>query len=319
MEMAFLMRECDRRLQQAPEDFASLLRQLPWQTPSHVVGLQGPASRARLLQSARFPDKSYKGKAAHLMQLLPMIACLVELLDEEDQMAGPLASYECLLEIHRELSRLKRLGQISDTSKLQQLQRQHHDLCLTTYGKGILKPKHHWRHHAAKQIEEWGAYMDTSAFEAKHQAYKQTANKNFDVLVSSPAWSKAILDRMLCSCVDQMKVHFERRALLGRGKETTILWGQQKLRAFKQVQWEGLTWKAGDFQLEPFPGKVMHCCLSSTDIPFLLLQEHTVASKSRFSMVFRATGRVRKLQDMLRSKLASWWLIEETGLVRALR
>eukprot|EP00439_Symbiodinium_sp_Y106_P067278 s1728_g11.t1 len=256
VEMAFLMRECDRRLQQAPEDFASLLRQLPWQTPSHVVGLQGPASRARLLQSARFPDKSYKGKAAHLMQLLPMIACLVELLDEEDQMAGPLASYECLLEIHRELSRLKRLGQISDTSKLQQLQRQHHDLCLTTYGKGILKPKHHWRHHAAKQIEEWGAYMDTSAFEAKHQAYKQTANKNFDVLVSSPAWSKAILDRMLCSCVDQMKVHFERRALLGRGKETTILWGQQKLRAFKQVQWEGLTWKAGDFQLEPFPGKV---------------------------------------------------------------
>ena len=228
MEMAFLMRECDRRLQQAPEDFASLLRQLPWQTPSHVVGLQGPASRARLLQSARFPDKSYKGKAAHLMQLLPMIACLVELLDEEDQMAGPLASYECLLEIHRELSRLKRLGQISDTSKLQQLQRQHHDLCLTTYGKGILKPKHHWRHHAAKQIEEWGAYMDTSAFEAKHQAYKQTANKNFDVLVSSPAWSKAILDRMLCSCVDQMKVHFERRALLGRGKETTISSGASR-------------------------------------------------------------------------------------------
>ena len=98
-----------------------------------------------------------------------------------------------------------------------------------------------------------------------------------------------------------------------------ILWGQQKLRAFKQVQWEGLTWKAGDFQLEPFPGKIMHCCLSSTDIPFLLLQEYTIASKSRFSMVFRATGRVRKLQDMLRSKLASWWLIEETGLVRALR
>ena len=311
------MQECQSRLKHAPEDFASLLRQLPWQTPSHVVGLQGPASRARLLQSARF-EKSYKGKAADLMQLLPMIACLVELVDVDDRMAGPLASYAALLEIHRELSRLKRLGQISDTSRLQRLQREHHDLCLAAYGQGILKPKHHWRHHAAKQIQDWGAYMDTSAFEAKHQMYKGVANKNFDVLVSSPAWSKAILDRMLCSCINQMKVHFERRALLGRGKETTILWGQQKLRAFKQVQWEGFTWKPGDFQLEPFPGKVLHCCLSSTERPFLLLQEYTIASKSRFSMVFRAAQRVRNLQDVLRSKLASWWLLEETGLVRAL-
>ncbi|CAE7337269.1 unnamed protein product [Symbiodinium sp. CCMP2592] len=319
VEMAAIIHEAERVLQLSADSLASLLEELPWQVPSHVLGLSGPRSRARLLQSARLPAKSYKGKAAHVMQLLPMIPALLELLDDCEGLLKPLASFEALLKIHWELSNLKRLETIPDTARLQQLQLEHHGLCIAAYGEGIMKPKHHWRHHAAKQIEAWGAYIDTSAPEAKHQVYKGVANKNLDLLVSSPKWSKAVLSRMLCSCFEQLQTHFDSRAKVCCGKEKKVQWGQQTLRTFQAVQWKGLHWKPGDFQLEPFPGMVVRCCVSSAEKPFLLLREYVMEQKTRFSQVFRSTARVRQLHDICRSKLASWWLIEDDGLLRALR
>ncbi|CAE7861835.1 unnamed protein product [Symbiodinium necroappetens] len=319
VEIAAILHEAERVLQQPADSLASLLEELPWQVPSHVLGLSGPRSRARLLHAARLPEKSYKGKATHVMQLLPLIPALLELLDDCDELAKPLASFEALQKIHLEINNLKRQEAISDTTRLQQLQREHHGLVLAAYGDGILKPKHHWRHHAATQLEAWGAYIDTSACEAKHQVYKNVANKNLDVWVCGPRWSKAVLDRMFCSCFQQLQLHFDRRAQICRGKEQKVQWGQQTLRTFKEVQWQGLHWKPGDFQLEPFPGMVARCCVSSADKPFLLLQEYIMEHKTRFSAVFRNTGRVRLLQAIGRSKLASWWLIEDNGLLRALR
>ena len=318
MEMAKIVHLALHHLEQSTDSLAALL-ELPWKVPSHVLGLSSPRSRRRLLETARLPDKSYKGKAAHVKQLLPMVPCLLELLDEDNQLAMPLASFEALLKIHLELSNLKRQEAVSDTTRLQQLQREHHGLCLAAYGEEIMKPKHHWRHHAAKQIEAWGAYIDTSASEAQHQVYKGVANKNLDAHVSSPSWSKAVLDRMFCSCFEQLQTHFDSRAQICSGKEQKVMWGRQTLRTFREVQWNGLRWKPGDFQLEPFPGMVARCCVSSADKPFLLLEEYVMEQKARFSAVFRSTGRVRNLQDISRSKLASWWLIEENGLLRALR
>ena len=179
VEMAKIVHLAVHRLEQSTDSLAALL-ELPWKVPSHVLGLSSPRSKRRLLETARLPDKSYKGKAAHMKQLLPMVPCLLELLDEDSQLAMPLASFEALLKIHLELSNLKRQEAVSDTTRLQQLQREHHGLCLAAYGEEIMKPKHHWRHHAAKQIEAWGAYIDTSASEAQHQVYKGVANKNFD-------------------------------------------------------------------------------------------------------------------------------------------
>ena len=319
LEISAILRAAETCLQQGPEDFASLLRELPWQVPGHVLGLQGPAARARLLHSSRFPDKSYKGKAAHVMQLLPIIPCLCELLDEENKLQQYLSSFEALLETHRELRRLARQGGIMETSRLQDLQRRHQALFLAAYQDDLLKPKHHWRHHAAQQIAAWGAYIDTSACEAKHQVYKGAANKNMDVLVSSPDWSKAVLTRMLCTCFEQLETHFDNRARTSSGQERQFAWGQQTLRTFSQVQWQGLHWKKGDFQLAPFPGMVLHCCLNSGDKPFLLLEEYQLEEKQRFSGLFRATRRMRTLQDLPSSHLASWWLVEEAGLVRAVR
>ena len=204
MEMAKIVHLALHHLEQSTDSLAALL-ELPWKVPSHVLGLSSPRSRRRLLETARLPDKSYKGKAAHVKQLLPMVPCLLELLDEDNQLAMPLASFEALLKIHLELSNLKRQEAVSDTTRLQQLQREHHGLCLAAYGEEIMKPKHHWRHHAAKQIEAWGAYIDTSASEAQHQVYKGVANKNLDAHVSSPSWSKAVLDRMFCSCFEQLQ------------------------------------------------------------------------------------------------------------------
>ena len=133
-----------------------------------------------------------------------------------------------------------------------------------------------------KQIEAWGAYIDTSASEAQHQVYKGVANKNFDAYVSSPSWSKAVLDRMFCPCFEQLQTHFDSRAQICSGKEQKVMWGQQTLRTFKEVQWNGLRWKPGDFQLQPFPGMVARCCVSSADKPFLLLEEYVMEQKARF-------------------------------------
>ena len=62
VEMAKIVHLAVHRLEQSTDSLAALL-ELPWKVPSHVLGLSSPRSRRRLLETARLPDKSYKGKS----------------------------------------------------------------------------------------------------------------------------------------------------------------------------------------------------------------------------------------------------------------
>ena len=99
---------------------------MPGDFPGTSESFAGPANRARLFDSARFLELGYKSKASDLQQLLPLLGCLLEMLDTEKVLRAELCSYQKLFQIHKEVSRLKALDKIECTQALQRLQTEHH-------------------------------------------------------------------------------------------------------------------------------------------------------------------------------------------------
>ena len=316
LEVSYLVQRAAAALNVSHEDLAALLREHAWRVPGYIKNFAGPANRARLFDSSRFLELGYKSKASDLQQLLPLLGCLLEMLDKDKVLRAELCSYEKLFQIHKELSRLKALDKIECTQALQRLQTEHHLLCVQAYGSQILRPKHHWRFHAAEQIEQWEAYVDTAPCETKHQMYKGVANRNYDTLTHHRAWSEAVAMRMLISSHEQLRTFFAEQAHVFIGKPARCTYGGG-LR-YRAIKVHGRRWTQSDFLLEPVPGQILQCMKDSADRPFILLRQYRPATTAVFSTMFRRTSTVREVRDLRRVRTASWWLCENEDVVRAL-
>ncbi|CAE7827371.1 unnamed protein product [Symbiodinium sp. CCMP2592] len=316
LEVAYIVQRAAAALNVSNEDLADLLRDHAWRVPGHIKNFAGPANRARLFDSARFLDLAYKSKASDLQQLLPLLGCLLEMLDTDNVLQAELRSFHKLLQIRRELSRLQALDKVECTQTLTRLQTEHHLLCVQAYGQQILRPKHHWRFHAAEQIEKWEAYVDTAPCETKHQMYKGVADKNYDTMTHHRAWSEAVAMRMVISCHEQLRTFFAEQAQVFLGKPTRCTYGAGL--SYRAVRLHGRHWAQGDFLLEPVPGQIVRCLKDSADRPVLLVRQYRPVTTAVFSTVFRRTSTVRELHDLRHVRNASWWLCENEDVVRAL-
>ncbi|CAE7714438.1 unnamed protein product [Symbiodinium sp. CCMP2456] len=314
LEVSFIVQRAAAALNVSHEDLADLLREHAWRVPGHIKNFAGPANRARLFDSSRFMELGYKSKASDLQQLLPLLGCLLEMLDTENVLRPEMSSYHKLFQIQRELGRLKALDDVESTQSLQRLQSEHHVLCVQAYGEKILKPKHHWRFHAAEQVQNWQAYIDTGPCETKHQLYKAITERNYDAVTHHASWSEAIALRLLISSHEQVRTFYADQAEVFIGKPTRCTGPGLSYRA---VRLHGRHWTQGDFLLEPVPGQILRCLKDSADRPVLLLRQYRPATTAVFSTLFRRTSTVRHLHDLRRTRHASWWLCENEDVVRA--
>ena len=123
----------------AATHLAEALRDTNWQCPGHVTGLNTPSSRAKLLHSLRLTGKTYKGKATDVSKLLPLLACLLELLLDDGSLEAELRSLGALLQVRTEFSRLKMLKTVTCTQDLKRLQLQHREICPLKSGNKRIK------------------------------------------------------------------------------------------------------------------------------------------------------------------------------------
>jgi hypothetical protein len=107
--------------------------------------------------------------------LLPLLYFTLEqAMANQTLLEVEMKSLKCLLQIHLELSRLKRQKCNLDTEVLNALQQEHQQLYSEAYGDDRMKPKHHMRMHLPEQMKKSDLYIDCLPMEKNIRLTKVT-------------------------------------------------------------------------------------------------------------------------------------------------
>ena len=315
-EIALLMTRVKENMQIEPSDLAAMAKQSRWCRPAGVAS-KSPAWRAALFHPSRFGEGTYKGSATDCRALLPLLACFLEELGAarpQAQLQRELHSLGLLLQIRLQLAKLKAGHGSAGLSDLQRLQVAHQSAVANCY-KDAMRPKHHWRLHMPAQMTDVaGMWIDTEPAEKKHQSYKAVSNKNTDSCVGRQPFAKAVLSRMLFSCLDSLQSRHDALQMQIFGNPEPVLLLGHHLRKIKGFRLEGIRWSTNDFLVSPLCGFVEHCCLDKNDRPLLLVRKCTLQRKMLFSSLFTPGDEILAVTDFTQLRAATFWLSEADGL-----
>ena len=178
-ELCDFLDACAKKMgQQCMDDVREVLA-ANWEYPHarQHASICTPAARLRCFSDAKVDKESYKGNASQLLTVLPLVAFWAIMVAIPDGRALLEAeSFVKLCSLVAEWQKLKRKGAIHDASALMNAWSAHLESLVKAYGKGKVKPKHHYTSHLGEQ--EFA--VDCFTQERKGDVYKHSAAENMN-------------------------------------------------------------------------------------------------------------------------------------------
>jgi hypothetical protein len=200
-EIAMLHHAIQRKTPFKLEQFARLCLNAQWSGPRCCKHGYNSYMRG-LWNSKLFGENNYKGQAAQVESLVPLMRYLVvELLSSCDEIRAEMRSFLCLADTVSELRKLKFMLQITspdEVTSLDALQCAQQRAFLEAYGNAEIKPKHHHRRHLPAAFLTLQLALRCEQHEAKHRSYKNGLAERFRGQVNRN-FAMALLPRMLAS------------------------------------------------------------------------------------------------------------------------
>ena len=316
-EVAWLIPRVEKKMNISLSQLQTLAKESPWHRPGGCSGSCSPSWRANLFHEARFTDKSYRGSATDCRALLPLLGCFLECLGVATAgLDREMHSLSLLLDIRNEISKLGSQTSRSppDTRRLGALQSAHQAAACHCYAD-VLRPKHHWRLHLPKQLQDVaGVWIDTEASEKKHQKYKSITNRRMEGQVDKKEWSKTVLCRMIFACLGELRAREESLQTKTVGKSWQGQLRGEILTESKKLRDRGRTWCCGDMVVEPCYGRIRNCYLDAQGKPVLVIQKYLLTHQYLFSALIRETLMDCTVRDVQQVRLASFWTHERDSV-----
>ena len=255
-----------------------------------------PSWRKQLFHESRFTGESYRGSALDTQALLPLLYFTLEqALANQTILEVEMKSLKCLLQIHLELSRLKRQKCNLDTDVLNTLQQEHQQLYSEAYGDDRMKPKHHMRMHLPEQMKKSDLYIDCLPMEKKHKTYKShTASGRYDSFCRGSRneegqYNLLCLQRCFYQHVDNVRSMQFGSEIISPGK--AILTGQRLA--------------VGDVVLRPVAGRISCFAWGTAGCLEVTIEKFRLQTKEVGRSTWKQTREYEVLREVLQTP--SWW------------
>lgn len=290
------------------KDFLSL----PWKAAMPC----SQSFRLTLGHESNFSGASYKGSGSNLEAFFPLFHYFLErTVGQAGKAPAAMESLRALRRVILELNSLKYSAHVN-SEKLKGLEMEHQRLCKIAWGEEHMRPKHHARHHHAKQLQRIQLYLSCSPGERQHKLFKSHIGLHrFDPLARGSRnkhgdYSRLCLQAIFLHHMEELSKWQFQNGLLGKRNPADPVvvasLRNSNLVAAKKLHFDGRTISAGDVLLGLHPGIVQEVYMSERKF-YIALLVMDLQETFEFHSHWLVSERTKLVPATACGRSPSWW------------